>query len=317
MPVEPALRRPAPARAQERVWRPGWPVDVARVLGSLRRGGADPAYRLLPDGALWRVTRTPLGAATVRLVTRRAETTVTATAWGPGAGWVLDRLPTLLGDDDDPAGFEPRHPVVHSSWRRHGAGIRTPRTGLVLESLVPSILEQKVTGAEARRSWARLLRRFGEPAPGPAPEGMHVPPDAAVWRGVPSWEWHRAGVGPQRSRTIVTAAGVAGRLEQVVAMTHAAAEQRLTSVPGIGPWTAAEVHQRALGDPDAVSVGDFHLAGFVGWALVGAPLDDDGMLEVLAPYAGHRYRVIRLLELSGARKPRFAPRLSPQDFRAL
>jgi 3-methyladenine DNA glycosylase/8-oxoguanine DNA glycosylase len=80
-------------------------------------------------------------------------------------------------------------------------------------------------------------------------------------------------------------------------------------------WTAAEIRQRALGDPDAVSVGDYHLPGIVGWALTGRKVDDEGMLELLAPYAGHRHRVIRLLELSGAHPPRRGPRLSVRDYR--
>jgi 3-methyladenine DNA glycosylase/8-oxoguanine DNA glycosylase len=133
---------------------------------------------------------------------------------------------------------------------------------------------------------------------------------------VPSWEWHRAGVDQARSRTLVRAAGVAGRLEATLALAPAEAERRLRSVPGIGVWPAAEVRQRAHGDPDAVSVGDFHLSALVGWALVGERVDDDAMLELLEPYAGHRYRAVRLIELSGVRPPRRGPRLSPRDYRA-
>ena len=78
---------------------------------------------------------------------------------------------------------------------------------------------------------------------------------------------------------------------------------------GIGPWTVAEVASRALGDADAVSVGDFHLAHLVGWALTGSRTDDAGMLRLLEPWAGHRQRVIRLLELTQTtRAPKFGPR---------
>jgi 3-methyladenine DNA glycosylase/8-oxoguanine DNA glycosylase len=146
---------------------------------------------------------------------------------------------------------------------------------------------------------------------------MRVPPSADVWRRVPSWDWHRAGVDPQRSRTVVTAARVAARLEEAVGMSPADATRRLRAVPGIGAWTAAEIAQRALGDADAVSVGDYHLPSFVGWALVGRPLDDDGMLELLEPWRPHRYRVIRLLECSGFAMPRFGPRMTIQDHRAI
>jgi len=99
--------------------------------------------------------------------------------------------------------------------------------------------------------------------------------------------------------------------------TPAEATERLVAYPGIGPWTAAEVTLRALGDPDAVSLGDFHLPNLVAWALAGEPRADDArMLELLEPWRGHRARVIRLLEASGLAAPRFGPRHSPRDMRA-
>jgi 3-methyladenine DNA glycosylase/8-oxoguanine DNA glycosylase len=146
---------------------------------------------------------------------------------------------------------------------------------------------------------------------------MRVVPAPRTWAAIPSWEWHRAGVDAKRSATVVRAAHVAGRLEETTAMPADEAVRRLRAVPGIGAWTAAEVRQRAHGDPDAVSVGDLHLPKLVGWALAGRPVDDDGMLALLAPYAGHRYRAVRMLELSGYRYPRFAPRFAPRDFRTI
>jgi 3-methyladenine DNA glycosylase/8-oxoguanine DNA glycosylase len=195
-----------------------------------------------------------------------------------------------------------------------------PASGRVLEALVPAVLEQKVTGREAWQAWRWLVRRYGEPAPGPAdlvPGGLLVAPDAPTWARVPSWDWHRAGVDLSRSRTAVTAAGRAGRLERLVEREPAAAGTALRTLPGVGAWTAAEVGQRAFGDADAVSVGDFHLAGQVGWALVGEKVDDDAMLELLEPYRGHRYRVQRLVELSGLAPPRRGPRYAGVDYRAM
>jgi 3-methyladenine DNA glycosylase/8-oxoguanine DNA glycosylase len=299
----------------ETVWRPRLPVDLGRTLGSLRRGTGDPTFRTERDGALWRTTRTPAGPATYRL-TQRGPHEVHCAAWGVGAEGAIAGMADLLGGRDDPSGFEPLHPLLRETHLRH-PGIRIPRTGRVLEALVPAVLEQKVTGQEARSSWRWLLRRYGEPAPGPAPDGMRVPPPAEVWRRIPSWDWHRAGVDSTRSRTIVRAAQVAGRLEEAVGMTPADAARRLAAVPGVGAWTVAEVAQRALGDADAVSVGDYHLAAFVGWALAGRPVDDDGMLELLEPWRPQRYRAIRLLECSGFSKPRFGPRLTIQDHRAI
>ncbi len=221
----------------------------------------------------------------------------------------MAQAPDLLGESDDPAGFEPRHPAVADAARRF-AGWRVPRSGLILDALVPAVIEQKVAGEEAFGGYRRLLRRFGEPAPGPAGEGgLVAPPSARDWATLPSWEYLRARVDPRRSGTVVRAAHVAGRLEALVAMEPRAARSRLALVSGVGVWTAAEVAQRALGDADAVSFGDYHVARDIGWTLTGSPVDDDGLAELLAPYAGHRYRVQRLLELAGARMPRRGPRL--------
>ncbi len=296
------------------MWRPRLPVDVRRTLAPLSRGRGDPTHVVEPDGTLWRTTSTEDGPATYRLVQRGLHE-IACTAWGQGAQRVVAGLADLLGGRDLCDGFAPGHPLLADAHLRH-PGLRIPRTGRVFEALVPAVLEQKVTGKQARAAWRSLVLRHGEAPPGPGPAGMRVPPPAQVWRRIPSWEWHRAGVDPKRSRTVCEAARLAGRLEQAVGMDPLAAHVRLQAVPGIGAWTSAEIAQRALGDTDSVSVGDYHLSQFVGWALIGRPLDDEGMLELLEPWRPHRYRVVRLLELSGARKPRFGPRLTVQDHRS-
>jgi 3-methyladenine DNA glycosylase/8-oxoguanine DNA glycosylase len=302
-------------------WQAPFRVDLARTVGVHRRGTGDPAFRVEPSGAVWRTSRTPYGPATLRITADRATgpgdgTTVLAWAWGPGAAWVLAALPGLLGADDDRTGFQPAHPLLAEMDRRY-AHLRIGRSGRVFEALVPAVLEQKVVGAEARRAWRTLMLRYGEPPPGPAPPGMRVFPPARAWARIPSWAWHRAGVEGVRARTIIGAAHVAERLEEIVGTPPAEADLRLRSLPGIGPWTSAETRQRACGDADAVSVGDVHLPGAVGWALAGRTTDDAGMLELLAPYAGHRHRAARLVVLSGRRPPRRGPRMAPRDYRAI
>ncbi|WP_019932092.1 DNA-3-methyladenine glycosylase [Nocardia sp. BMG111209] len=283
------------------------PIDLAHTLAPLRRGSGDPCHRTTADGAHWRAARMAAGPVTYRL-TQQGPREIEARAWGPGAAEFLDGLSGLLCLDEDLADFEPSHPKIAEAHRRF-PGLRMLRTGLVFEALVPAVLEQRVHTISARASWRSLVWRFGEPAPGPTPAPMRVPPDAETWRHIPSWVYHRANVDPQRSRTIVTAARMAGKLEQAATMTPADAVRRLCAVPGIGVWTAAEIAQRALGDPDALSVGDFHLAGIVGWTLLGRPIDDDEMVEYLEPLRPHRYRAIRLLEIAGfAHKPKFGPR---------
>ncbi|MEU0073042.1 DNA-3-methyladenine glycosylase 2 family protein [Streptomyces sp. NPDC006332] len=295
-----------------RRWVPGWPVDLGLVLGPLRRGPGDPTFRAMPDGSVWRASLTPVGPGTLRVSAVGGE--VRGEAWGPGAEWLLDRLPGMLGADDDPAAFTPRHRVVAGAWHRR-PGLRLTRTGLVLESLIPSVLEQKVTADEAYRAWRLLVREFGEPAPGPAAGGrLWVMPAPRTWALIPSWEWHRAGVDNKRASTILRAVRVAGRMEEAVRMEAEAAQARLEVLPGIGPWTSAEVVQRSHGAADAVTVGDLHLPGIVGWALAGdRDADDSVMLELLEPYAGQRHRAARLILLSGRVPARRAPRMPRGD----
>jgi 3-methyladenine DNA glycosylase/8-oxoguanine DNA glycosylase len=297
-------------------WTAPYPLDLVRTLGVHCRGSRDPAFRVAAGG-VWRTSRTPCGPATVFVragVPGAGGTLVTAAAWGPGAAWLLDSVPGLLGAADDRSGFAPAHPVLAKTFHVF-PGVRIGRSGRVFEALVPAVLEQKVQGSEAWRAWRYLLARFGEPAPGPAPPGMAVCPPPEVWARIPSWEWHRAGAEAVRARTVIAAARAAGRLEEITAMASGQADARLRSLPGIGVWTSAEIRQRACGDPDAVSVGDYHLPGLVGFALTGRKVDDAGMLELLAPYAGHRHRVTRLVELSGLGPPRRGPRLPRRDYR--
>lgn len=295
----------------ERRWVPGGPLDVGLALQPHKRGGGDPTWRRTPDGAVWRTSRTPDGPCTLRVVVEADE--VHGQAWGPGAGWALETLPALLGADDDVSGFRVEHEVLAEVARRH-PGLRIGRTGRVMEALVPAVLEQKVVGREAWRAWRWLLGRYGEPAPGPAPDGMRVVPEPVVWRQIPTWHWHRAGAEAVRARTIASAAWHAAKLES--AATTRELDRLLRALPGIGVWTSAEVRQRAFGDPDAVSVGDFHLAKLVGYALTGERTDDLGMLRLLEPYAGHRHRATVLVWLSGLRPPARGPRMPARDYRS-
>ncbi|WP_223626919.1 DNA-3-methyladenine glycosylase [Microbacterium sp. EST19A] len=300
--------------AQETVYRPRHDLDLGRTVGVLRRGGTDPTT-VIDGRVIWRAVRTPLGAATLAL--RVAGDEVRATAWGAGAAEALDRVPDLCGARDDADGFDASgHPLIAEVARRN-PGIRLTRTDEVFDALAGSILEQKVTAMQAFGAWRFLVSRFGEPAPGPTPRPLFAPPAASVWRTIPSWSWHRAAVEPPQSKTLVRAAARGDSIERAMrtAATGADRDRVLTSLPGIGVWTSAETRIRALGDPDAVSVGDFHLAHEVGYVLTGSRTDDDGMLELLAPWAGHRQRVIRLIYASGVKEPRRGPRLAPENHR--
>jgi 3-methyladenine DNA glycosylase/8-oxoguanine DNA glycosylase len=350
----------------EREWIAPFAVDVRRTLSVQGRGRGDPTFQADEAGAVWRTSLTPDGPATIRVLPgrpleqpadaagkRAAEKTeqqaaenapapvtpVRARAWGPGAQWLLDALPGALGLYDDISGFDPdAHPVIRDAARRN-PGLRLGRSGRLMEALVPAVLEQKVVVLEAHRAWRILLAKYGTPPPGPAPRGMRVFPPPGTWRRIPSWEWHRAGVEGVRAETIIRAASVADSLERLLTLTHEEADRKLRTIPGIGIWTSAEARQRAAGDPDAVSVGDYHLKNVVGWALAGKDrATDEEMLALLEPFKGHRHRATRLIGLSrgngtaGAARPagsgigiarygtggppRRGPRMSVRDYRS-
>jgi 3-methyladenine DNA glycosylase/8-oxoguanine DNA glycosylase len=287
-------------------------VPVGAILGQQRHGGSDPTYKVDFQGRHWRGLRTPEGDATLMLETRPRGGAVYAAAWGEGADWALESVPALLGADDDPSGFEPHHQILADVWRHH-RDWRIGRSGLVMEALVPAIIEQKVTGQEAFAGFRNLVHRWGTRAPGPGHDlGVWVQPDPETLRTIPSWEWLRLHIDPARSKAVVMAARVAHAIERTVTMPPDEADRALQSLPGIGRWTSAEVRQRAMGDPDAVSFGDYHVAKDIGWALTGAAFDDDELEEFLEPYRPHRGRVQHLVNLAGLHRPRLGPRMAPR-----
>jgi 3-methyladenine DNA glycosylase/8-oxoguanine DNA glycosylase len=292
---------------RSRVLRPNGPVDLAGTLFPLRRGIGDPCMRIGPAEA-WRAWRTPDGPATLRLRTGAGE--IVAHAWGPGTEAALEAAPGLAGLEDHPELLVPVHQAVRELQRRL-PGLRLTRTSTVLDVLVPAVMEQKIVGKEARRIHRAVVLALGEPAPGPA--GLHLPPERSTLAATPYYAFHPFGLERRRAEVIRSAASRADRLEALSSardpVAWAAARRALRSLPGVGAWTAAEVARLALGDPDAVSVGDYHLPHLVSWLLAGEPRGtDERMLELLEPYRGQRGRVQRLLEASGIVAPRFGPR---------
>ena len=287
------------------------PLDLATTLGPLAHGRGDRTIRLT-RGEAWLAFRAPSGPATLRL-RLASPTRLDAAAWGPGAGNALDGAGSLVGEADRPEAFTAVHPILRRLQRSH-PGLRLPQTRRVFQALLPSVLEQKVTGTEAFRSYASLLRRHGEAAPGPG--DLLLPPAPWVLAGLPYHAFHPLGVERRRADVIRSAAARADWLDAAASAEEATA--RLRSLPGIGAWTAAEVVRCAFGDPDAVSVGDFHVPNTVAWALAGEPRADDArMLELLEPYRGQRGRVQRLLEVGGIVAPRHGPRMAPRSISAI
>jgi len=287
------------------------PLDLASTLAPLAHGRGDRTVRIGAHDA-WLAMRTNGGAACLR-VHLIGPGEMEASAWGPGAEVAIDGAPALVGEEDESERFTARHQILNDLQRRH-PGLRLPRSRRVFHALVPSILEQKVTGTEAFRSYAALLRAHGKAAPGPA--DLLLPPSPETLAGMPYHAFHPLGVERRRAEIIRRAAARAAWLE--AATSSEEATRRLTALAGIGPWTAAEVVRSAFGDPDAVSVGDYHVPNSVAWALAGeARATDARMLELLEPYRGQRGRVQRLIEVGRITAPRYGPRLSPRRIAAI
>lgn len=316
---------PVPVPAADITDAAGWSRVTTTTVGGaaqrldaclrpLQRGTGDPTLRHL-DGIWWRTTRTPVGPALQAL--RRVGADVSVTCWGEGAEWLAAHAGRLLGEADTADGFDPSaHPLVAEAARRR-PWLRLGRTDAVLEALAAAAIEQVVTGKEAFRSQRVLVTRFGDPVggaaaePGRPAEGMRVPLSAQQWCAVPGWELLRAGVEERRRRPLVAGALRGRSLERLASDGFPLdVDTALRSLPGVGPWTSAQVRQRALGDPDAWSVGDYHAGGLLTYALTGEQLDDDACEEVLAPFAGHRYRVEVLVLSLGIAPDRHGPRRS-------
>ncbi len=253
---------------------------------------------------LWWVTRTPDGPGTLNME-RVAQDQVLARAWGPGAQWMANQTPRLLGDEDDLTGFDPQGPV-RQAWRRKP--FKLARTDILWDALIGAVFGQKVQVANAVKARRLLARRYGEAAPGPRSGWVLPSADRVAEMGY--YEFHRFGVERKRADTLIRVAREFSRLEGLGQVSPEAAKKRLQRVRGIGPWTAAMATAVAYGDADAVPVGDFHIPNTVAWMLAKEPrADDERMLELLEPYRGHRWRVIRLAKSTG-RAPAYGPKLS-------
>jgi 3-methyladenine DNA glycosylase/8-oxoguanine DNA glycosylase len=284
--------------------------DLMRTMRHLAVIPGDPTLHL-GDREVWWATRTPDGPGSLRLCLDGAV--LSASAFGPGASWLLSRADAIAGLRDDVSTLATFDHALVRQLVRTFAGVRIPATGRLFHHVVAAILGQKVTGGEAARGYRGMLRHFRSPVPGPAPARLMMPPDPADVAATPYWQFHPWGVEQKRADTVRRAAAFASRLEK--ASSSAIATRLLTSVPGIGAWTAAEVVRVAFSDGDAVSVGDYHHKNVVAWALAGRPRGtDEEMLELLEPFRGHRGRVVAMLQMAGHAAPKFGPRMPVRSF---
>lgn len=276
---------------------PQW-VDLASTV----RGAKNPVM-IGPTESRWN-TRTPDGVGSLHL-RRESPSSVVAEAWGPGADWMMAQAPRLLGAEDDVSGFSPPQPFA-DRWRRQP--FLMARTDRLWDSLVGAVLGQKVQATNAYKSLRLIGHRFGDPAPGPL--GGRVLPSPERFAELGYADLHPLGVERKRSEILLRVAREMTRLTNLEERPPDEVRRRLEHIRGIGPWTAAMVTATALGDADAVPVGDFHIPNTIAWHLAGEERGhDERMLELLEPWRGHRWRVIRLAKSSGS-APKRGPRLS-------
>lgn len=276
-------------------YRPSHPLDIGfAVMGAktVRRRA----------GVYWWTTETPHGAAVVAF--RAGSGVVRADGWGPGTDWAFTRLPALLGAADDPSGFPTDHPTVRALSERVGA-VRIGATGRWYEALATAAIGQRVVTADAGASRRHLCRHHGDRVPaGPSPTF----PSPAVLLRLSDHDFHAAGIERSRARVLRIAAKYADRVERLDGVPAAEATDWLQRLPGVGPWTTGLTTAVAGGDTDAVPIGDLHIPDMVSYALTGTKGGDEGMLEALAPFAGHRQRVVRLVKMTGIGRDTHRPK---------
>lgn len=283
------------------------PLDVRRSIVS-HGTHADPTRRNGP-GSLAFCGRTPDGPVTVAM--RVVGDDLRIDLWGDGTAWMARRGPDLAGHHDDPRPLRFDHDVLDEVNRRH-PGVRHGAHGLVVDSLVGRVLGQRVLGREAGRSWTSLCRDLGGPAPGPFDLLLPPHPDALLAQ--PLHWFHARGIDRGRARTVLRVARHAARLAETVDMDLPRAYGRMRAVPGLGPWTVNGVARSALGDPDAIIVGDYWITHAVVSFFTGrARGTDEEMLELVARWEGQRGRVERLVGLSGHGVERFGPGIRTPD----
>jgi 3-methyladenine DNA glycosylase/8-oxoguanine DNA glycosylase len=278
------------------------PLDARHALPGYHLA-SDPTRRARPDGSVVFAARSPEGPVTTKMVVANGAAQIEC--WGPGSGWMAARGPQLTGAHDDPRPLQFDHDAIDELNRRFAA-LRHGATGVIVDGLLARTLGQRVLAREAGRSWSALCRALGDDAPGPF--GLVLAPDPERVAGSPPWWFHQHGVDRGRATTLVAVARHARRLEECTALPLPKAYGRMRAIPGLGPWTVNGVARNALGDPDAIVVGDYWICHQIVSFLTGRARGSDAeMLELVERWTGQRGRVERLVAASGHRIQRFGP----------
>lgn len=282
--------------------------DLAKTLWLAGMGHRDPTLRLT-DTTAQIAYHTPEGPVSV--TASREHATAKVTAVGPGTEWIEPRLSCLFGLQDRPKEFQPGGKL--GELVRTTPGIHLPKLPVVFHRLVQIVLQQLVSWSDAVHGWRQIVDRFGTKSPCGE---LRLPPTAKQLSTLGYYDIVGCNVMPKQARLILHLAREAKRIERLAERDVAALETYLLSIRGIGPWTVQHLLGSSLGFADAVLTGDFGLPHSVAYFLVGKERsDDEEMLRLLEPYAGHRFRVINHLWQSGLYAPRRGPRMQTNRWR--
>jgi 3-methyladenine DNA glycosylase/8-oxoguanine DNA glycosylase len=275
-------------------------IDVLRTLKFQRFGPLDPCARA---GASFFAKACRIGGAEVVVRVIGGGTGVRVEIEGDGAEKVAPHARALVGADD-PAWDDANLP---RPVRDGLVGTRLPRVPWITDRLTSQVLQQRVPFDEAARAWAMLCRRMGTKAPGAV--DLVMPPTFRDLARASEHELRSVGIDHQRRLTLRRVWEVAHRLDPMANEPRDEALRKMASIRGLGPWTLGMMAGFAFGDADAAPTGDYALPNTVAFALAGEERGDDArMLELLAPYAGNRFRVIRAIHAARIEAPRRGPK---------
>lgn len=254
---------------------------------------------------------TPEGPAVLSAVV--ANGVADCTLRGDGAEYLAPRMADYFGASDSLAGFAPTGKVERLA--KKFAGTKLPRGPVLFHRLVQIVLQQLVSWDDAAATWKSIVRTYGTPVADceqfdlDLESELFFAPEPKRLAELGYYDIVACGAIPKQARLILHLAKHANRIERLSAEPPKLI-RFLEQIRGIGPWSIGYLRGFVLGEPDVLITGDYGIPHYVSWLLKGKPRSDDAEMEtLLAPYAGHRFRVLHMIMQSGIKPPRYGPKM--------
>ena len=200
------------------------------------------------------------------------------------------------------------HPFLERISREK-KGIHLGQSTHLGMDLIKTTFQQLIEWRDAATIWRRWILQAGTRIPG---TDLYCPPAYSEVNHHTLDLLHGCGLSRKRAALVREIARLGPRLDGWASESASTIRRRLMSIRGIGAWTTEHCLGFSFNEDDVVVTGDFQLPHTVAWALAGqARGSDQRMLELLEPWAGRRWHVLRLIFASDIRAPRRGPRLNP------